>query len=234
MARSPRRAAAASAAALSAAAMRSASKPSSDADACYASLLSSPAYRAAPGHLGLARSHPSLLGRDDLAALLTPEAFLLDATHALAAAALCARQISGEWLRQMRCDPGRAAEFMDRVGPDVVWSYRVGRALYDAKDGRFDDALDAFARLAAERPCDPGPPLTAAGICYLADRLEEGNKWVSGIPETINMALWAKVADGDMSFLKRRILITLLRCVVADKHKGYYKDMVVAGDPSKE
>ena len=47
-------------------------------------LASSPP--SASGHLGLVRSRPGLLL--DLNSLFTPEAFLLDATHALAAAAL--------------------------------------------------------------------------------------------------------------------------------------------------
>nr|CAB3456249.1 unnamed protein product [Digitaria exilis] len=271
MSRNLRRAALAAssaAAALAAAAMPSASSPGSN-----ASLLSSSAYRAAPGHLGLARAHPSL-GRD-LAALLTPEAFLLDATHALAAAALCARPLPGDKLRLMRRVPRGAAvvaEHLAELRPESSWDLRLRMALAHAEDGRFDDALHALARLAAERPSDPGARLSAAGICYLVGRLEEGNQWVSEIPErvrwenkiylrnallaatlggavagggiegvvgwvafeAINIALWAKFTDGDMSFLKRSILSALLRHVFAHKqYKGYYKG-IVAGDPSKE
>ncbi|KAF8690626.1 hypothetical protein HU200_040997 [Digitaria exilis] len=269
MSRNLRRAvlAASAAAALAAAWMPSASSPGSN-----ASLLSSSAYRAAPGHLGLARAHPSL-GRD-LAALLTPDAFLLDATHALAAAALCARPFPGENLRLMRRDPRGAAvvaEHLAELRPESAWDLRLRLPLAHAEDGRFDDALQARARLAAERPSDPGARLSAAGICYLVGKLEEGNRWVSEIPESvrwknkmylrnallaatlggavaggiegvvgwvafeaINIVLWAKFADGDMFFLKRRILSALLRHVFADKqYKGYYKG-IVAGDPSKE
>ncbi|CAL5089725.1 unnamed protein product [Urochloa decumbens] len=161
----------AAAAALSAAAMRSASD-----DPTAGRLPPPPAYCAAPGHLGLARAHPSL------AALLTPESFLLDAAHALAAAALRAGPVvSAEAVRQFRRD-GRLEAAIAADGPEEAPRWRLAVALHDAEEGRFDDALGELARLAAERPSDARPRLAAAGICYLAGLPEEGSRWVSGIP----------------------------------------------------
>ncbi|TVU33937.1 hypothetical protein EJB05_15753, partial [Eragrostis curvula] len=51
----------------------------------FSGLFLASASPSAAGHLGLVRTRPALL---DLNRLLTPEAFLLDATHALGAAAL--------------------------------------------------------------------------------------------------------------------------------------------------
>jgi hypothetical protein len=52
--------------------------------------------------------------------------------------------------------------------------------------------------------------------------------------EDMDLALLAKFIDGDMTFLKRGILSSLLwRCVYVDKYKDYHKTMV-AGARSKE
>ncbi|TVU33939.1 hypothetical protein EJB05_15755, partial [Eragrostis curvula] len=115
-----------------------------------------------PGHLGLVRARPGLR---ELNALLAPEALLLDATHTLVAAAL-------------RLGPAAA----DTV---VVASRRLTETIVDAADGRFDDALGALTRIAAEHPEDPAPRLQAAALCYLLGRADEGDRWLAEIPEDV-------------------------------------------------
>ncbi|CAO2177127.1 unnamed protein product [Urochloa humidicola] len=131
------------------------------------------------GHLALVRSHPGLL---DLNSHFTPEAFLLDATHALGAAALRFQPFLGWKLRTLRDMAPELHAAAAAVGDDE--GAKVGRqfmALLDAEDGRFEDALDALARLAEERPYRPGPRLAAAGICDLLGRPDEGDRWLAGI-----------------------------------------------------
>ncbi|CAO2203650.1 unnamed protein product [Urochloa humidicola] len=131
------------------------------------------------GHLGLVRSHPSLL---DLNSQFTPEAFVLDATHALGAAALRFQPFLGGKLRALRDMAPQLQAAAVAAGDDE--GAKVGRqfiALLDAEDGRFEDALDALARLAGERPYRPGPRLADAGICDLLGRPDEGDRWLAGI-----------------------------------------------------
>ncbi|CAN6203565.1 unnamed protein product [Urochloa humidicola] len=238
---------AALAAALSAAAMRSASGDDRSAD-----FPPPPAYRAAPGHLGLAaRAHPSLV----LSALLTPEFFLLDAAHALAAAGLRAGPVvSAEAVRQFRRD-GRLAAAVAADGPEEARGWRFAVALHNAEEGRFDDALGELARLAAERPSEARPRLAAAGICYLggepvglrdplaaalggAPRAARGFEGLVGWTafEVVDMALSAKFLDGEINFFKMKFLTAVLwRSVFAGEYKDYHNAMVVAGAPlSKE
>ncbi|TVU39719.1 hypothetical protein EJB05_13157, partial [Eragrostis curvula] len=243
--------AAAAAVALSAAAVGDASDRSLSSS--FGLLSSSPAHAAATGHLGLTRSHPDLRGLD---ALLTSKAFLLDATHALACAALRDQPLSGEDIRVF-CHGDFASKLIAKA-----------EAEHGADEGRFDDALDALALIAAERPSDPRPRLSAAGICYLAGMMQEGNQWVSGIPEVIRHrrdnkrylrdgvlaaalggapgaiagfeglvgfaafeviegALWVNFLDGNISFLKMILLRALLwRALVAGKYKDYCQGKV--------
>ncbi|CAO2183817.1 unnamed protein product [Urochloa humidicola] len=131
------------------------------------------------GHLALVRSHSNLL---DLNSHFTPEAFLLDATHALGAAALRFQPFLGGKLRTLRDIAPKLHAAAAAAGDDE--GAKVGRqfmALLDADDGRFEDALDALARLAEERPYRPGPRLAAAGICDLLGRPDEGDRWLAGI-----------------------------------------------------
>jgi len=141
-------------------------------------LASSPP--SASSHLGLVRSRPGLLL--DLNSLFTPEAFLLDATHALAAAALREQPFLGWRARTLREMAPKlqaaAAAAGDHEGVKVE---RQFMALLDAEEGRFEDALDTLVRLAEERPYHPGPRLAAAGICDLLGRPDEGDRWLAGI-----------------------------------------------------
>ncbi|CAL4949410.1 unnamed protein product [Urochloa decumbens] len=140
-------------------------------------LASSPP--SASGHLGLVRSRPALL---DLNSLFIPEAFLLDATHALGAAALRFQPFLGGNLRALRDMAPQLQAAAAAAGDNE--GAKVGRqfmALLDAEDGRFEDALDTLARLAEERPYRPGPRLAAAGICDLLGRPDEGDRWLAGI-----------------------------------------------------
>ncbi|TVU39726.1 hypothetical protein EJB05_13164, partial [Eragrostis curvula] len=184
--------AAAAAVALSAAAMGGASDRSLSSS--FSLLSSSPAH--APGHLSLARNHPELRGLD---ALLTSKSFLLDATHALSAAALRSQPLSRQVVAKLRLeDVAKAflADMESKEGPDKALRLRIQVALVAAEDGRFDDALDALALIAAERPSDPRPRLSAAGICYLTGMVHEGNQWVSGIPEVIRQENKDCLRDG--------------------------------------
>jgi hypothetical protein len=136
----------ASAVTLSAAATRGASDPSS------VGLLSPAAYRATPGHLALARAHPSLGANLD--ALLTPEAFLLNAAHALAVATLRIRPVSTESICLFRRG--------GRGWAQRAWPFQFALVLHDTVDACFEDALNALACLVAECPSDPRPRLAAA------------------------------------------------------------------------
>jgi tetratricopeptide (TPR) repeat protein len=135
-----------------------------------------PAYTTAPGHLGLARDRRVLGG------LLTPEALFLDATHALAAGALSTKPFSGEMIRQLRDDARDIIAEEPDGKAEEVRELRLDLALVDAEDGRFEDALDALARLAAERPSDPRPRICASVISCFVGLVEEGEQWIAAIP----------------------------------------------------
>jgi tetratricopeptide (TPR) repeat protein len=141
----------------------------------------SSAYDAAKGHLGLARAHQK--GLPELNALLTPEAFLLDSAHALGAGAIRFSPLSGEQGRVMLDDAREAIESGGEV--EATQELRLKMALVYAEDGRFEDALDDLARLAAERQSDPRPRLCAAVISYLVGLHEEGGQWLVGVPEDV-------------------------------------------------
>ncbi|TVU33946.1 hypothetical protein EJB05_15762, partial [Eragrostis curvula] len=145
----------------------------------FSGLFLASASPSAAGHLGLVRARPALL---DLNRLLTPEAFLLDATHALGAAALRHKPFSGNHGRMLRSiAPGMRAE--EEARGDVVASVigRVFMALLDAEDGRLGEALDALQRLAMDRPTFAGPRICVAAICELLGRADEGDCWLAGI-----------------------------------------------------
>ncbi|RLM94159.1 hypothetical protein C2845_PM08G15380 [Panicum miliaceum] len=92
----------------------------------------------------------------DLDALLTREALLLDATHPVPEVLL----------------PGGPVE-------SILF------ALVDAEDGRFQDALDALARIAtgSPRPAGSSARLCAAAVCELLGRAEEADRWLASEPE---------------------------------------------------
>ncbi|CAL4956349.1 unnamed protein product [Urochloa decumbens] len=125
----------------------------------------------AAGHLGLTRARPGLR---DLDALLTREALLLDATHALVAAALRYKPHSGRVIQ-------RVPEALRPGGPEE----RILFALVDAEDGRFDDALDALARIAtgSPSPASNSSGLCAAAICEVLGRAEEAGRWLARDPD---------------------------------------------------
>ena len=141
------------------------------------------AYDTAPGHLGLARAHRGL---GELNSLLTPEALFLDATRALASGALSHKPFSGEMICQFH-DKVRGIIAKEGSGrkAEVARELRLNLAIVDAEDGRFDDALDALARLAAERPSDPRPRICASVISSFLGLPEEGKEWLEGIQDDI-------------------------------------------------
>ncbi|GJN12931.1 hypothetical protein PR202_ga31258 [Eleusine coracana subsp. coracana] len=131
-----------------------------------------------PGHLGLVRARPALR---DLNALLAPESFLLDATHAVGATALRIRPFTGRVARLLRdvTGPQIIAEAEAQGDAEDAEFEHIFMALVDAKDGRLEDAL---ARLATERP-GTRSRLVAASFCDLLGRVEDCDRWLASIPE---------------------------------------------------
>ena len=130
----------------------------------------------AAGHVGLARARPGL------GSLLTPEALLLDATHALGAAELRALPQTGRANRVLHdvvapADLAKAEALGDARAAAV---HRFLIVLSDVEDGRFDDALPALARLAAE---DHAARLCYAAVCDLIGRSDEGDRCLACFPE---------------------------------------------------
>ncbi|CAO2179672.1 unnamed protein product [Urochloa humidicola] len=135
----------------------------------------------AAGHLGLARERPGLR---DLDRLLTPEALLLDATHALGAAALRNQPQSGRANRLLHdlVAPMKLARAEAAGNAMAAVVQRVLMALLDVEDGRFPDALHALERHAAH--CRASR-VTAAAVCDALGRADECERWLSGIPTVL-------------------------------------------------
>ncbi|TVU33936.1 hypothetical protein EJB05_15752, partial [Eragrostis curvula] len=141
----------------------------------YSGLFLATSVPSGPGHLGLVRTRPALR---ELNALFAPEAFLLDATYALGAAALHARPSLGRAGCPTRDAEGNAEDAEIRG---------IFMAVVDAKDCRFEDALGAAARLASEHPDSPNPRLLAAAFCYLLRRNDECEQWLDSLPEDASL-----------------------------------------------
>ncbi|KAK3160952.1 hypothetical protein QOZ80_1BG0069230 [Eleusine coracana subsp. coracana] len=140
---------------------------------------------ATSAHLALVRAHPGL---HELNAMLTPGAFLLDATQALLAAALRHAPFYPGTLRGGR--DFLAAQILAADKDDdeeLEASARINMAILDARDGDLEYALEALARIAAERPGLDSPRLHifAAALCHLLGRPEEGRQWLrdAGVPD---------------------------------------------------
>ncbi|PUZ56373.1 hypothetical protein GQ55_5G292400 [Panicum hallii var. hallii] len=75
----------------------------------------------------------------------------------------------------------REALLLDPGGDE----HRILFALVDAEDGRFQDALDALARIAtgSPRPAGSSARLCAAAVCELLGRAEEADRWLANEPE---------------------------------------------------
>ena len=154
------------------------------------------------GHLGLGLARASPVLRDDL---LTPGAFLLDATHVLGAVALrrSPQTQTGAGNRMFWDDifPGELARAEAQGGAQAAEALRIFKALVDAQDCRLLDVLDALARLAAELPDSNSPRLCAAAVCDLLGRVDEGDRWLAGIHcpldhSFFNLALVAATLGG--------------------------------------
>ncbi|KAK8452879.1 hypothetical protein SEVIR_5G187501v4 [Setaria viridis] len=133
---------------------------------------------AATGHLALVRAHPGLR---ELGAMLTPASFFVDATQALLAGALRCAPLYPSTLRQGRdylTAQILSAESEGHAASEEAAMDRINMALLDARDGHLDDASDAIARLAAERPGDTTSRLYAAALCHVLGRHEEGTRWL--------------------------------------------------------
>ncbi|KAG2589132.1 hypothetical protein PVAP13_5NG226048 [Panicum virgatum] len=97
--------------------------------------------------------------------------------------------------------PGELARAEAQGGAQAAEALRIFKALVDAQDGRLLDALDALARLAAERPDSNSPRLCAAAVCDLLGRVDEGDRWLAGIHcpldhSFFNLALVAATLGG--------------------------------------
>lgn len=131
---------------------------------------------AATGHLALVRAHPELR---DLNALLTPRSFLIDATQAFLAAALRFVPSLPAELRLLRATVSSKILSAEAKGDaEAANDGRLQLAAHDARDGRLEDALAAFA----QQPNDPVSPLMAAVLCHMLGRSEEEARWVRLVP----------------------------------------------------
>ncbi|CAL4905899.1 unnamed protein product [Urochloa decumbens] len=140
--------------------------------------LASPSPSAA-GHLGLVRALP---GVGDLKAIITPEALLLDAAHALGAAALRQPPSIGAAARAIRdLAPEVYAKAEAAGDTETAKAGRFYLALLDAEEGRFEDALDDLALQAAADPDRAAPRLGAAALCEVLGRADEAERWASCI-----------------------------------------------------
>nr|TKW14775.1 hypothetical protein SEVIR_5G189000v2 [Setaria viridis] len=130
----------------------------------------------AAGHVGLVRARPGL-GR-----MLTPEALLLDATHALGAAELRDLPHTGRANRELHdvITPADLARAEARGDAKAATVHRLLIVLLDVEDGLFDDALPALARLAGE---SYSPRLCYAAICDLIGRTDEADRCLACFPE---------------------------------------------------
>nr|TKW14773.1 hypothetical protein SEVIR_5G188800v2 [Setaria viridis] len=193
----------------------------------YTGLLPAFSILSARGHLSLTRARPGLR---KLNALLTPEAFLLDAAHALGTAALRHRPISGRLTRMFR-----------DLAPKLIAKSSVEDA------DRAEAALNALAQIAAESPRCTSTLVSAAAICDLIGLVNEGDEWITKLEPTeastiparaptirtsspclrmLNDALRERVHDGDMSVFKKVLIGELLKRMVKRK----YKDLALKRD----
>ncbi|CAO2203652.1 unnamed protein product [Urochloa humidicola] len=143
----------------------------------FSGLFLASASRSAAGHLGLARASATPALHD----LLSPGAFLLDATHALGAVALRGCPHTAECIRHFQNSifPEELAMAEAQGDAKAAEAVRVFRALIEAKDGRCQSALDDLARLAAERPDRYSAPHCAAAFCDLLGRADEADRWLA-------------------------------------------------------
>ncbi|TVU33945.1 hypothetical protein EJB05_15761 [Eragrostis curvula] len=130
----------------------------------YSGLYLASSLQPAAGHLGLVRARPGL-------------------------ADLHVRPMCGAKTRFHR--DATAKEISEAEAKGDTLSVEVGRiltALVDLEDGRFEDALDALSRLAAEShgAVPSVARLCAAAACYQLGRVEEGDQWLASIPEDID------------------------------------------------
>ncbi|KAF8670769.1 hypothetical protein HU200_050437 [Digitaria exilis] len=144
----------------------------------FSGLFLASASPSAAGHLGLARARPGL------GDVLTPEALLLDATHALGAAVLRDQPRTGQANRVFHdlIAPAELARAEASGNAKAAEVQHVLMALLDVEDGRLQDGLHALARRAADYPAWGVSSVCAAAVCDMLGRADEGDRWLSGIP----------------------------------------------------
>ncbi|KAK3164469.1 hypothetical protein QOZ80_1AG0019090 [Eleusine coracana subsp. coracana] len=143
----------------------------------YSGLYLASAFPSAAGHLGFVRARPGLA---DLKPLLTPEAFLFDATHALGAAALRIGPISNAYRDDVAKRISEDEAKGDMYGVEIR---RLVMDLIDLEDGRFEDALEAYSGLAAKDHGSDAARLSAASVCYQLGRVDEGDRWLEELED---------------------------------------------------
>ncbi|PVH38609.1 hypothetical protein PAHAL_5G300700 [Panicum hallii] len=150
------------------------------------------------GHTALVRAHPGLR---ELNTMLTPASFLVDATQTLLGAALRITPFCPKSLRLVR--DFLTAEILsaesesegpaDAAAEQAVLA-RMHMALFDARDGRLDDALDAMSRLAAEHSGSTLAHLYATALCHVLGRHQDGARWLHDAAVPILSRLEHKIA----------------------------------------
>ncbi|PUZ56372.1 hypothetical protein GQ55_5G292300 [Panicum hallii var. hallii] len=208
----------------------------------FTGLFLAPSPPSASDHLGLVRSRPGLL---DLNSLFTPEAFLLDATHALAAAALRHQPFLGWRARTLPEAAGGCGGPRGRPGWAPVHGppRRGGRPLREcARRPGAPRRGTPPPRPAPRRRRDLRPARTARRGRPLAGRITGdqplredilyrnavlaatlgGRQTPSRAPRA---RLWGTAFDGDMSVIKKVLVTVLLNCLVKTKLN---KDAVVS------
>ncbi|KAL6608056.1 hypothetical protein ACP70R_041119 [Stipagrostis hirtigluma subsp. patula] len=149
----------------------------------FSGVLLASSLPSAAGHLGLVRARPGLR---DLNALLNPEAFLLDATHALGAVALRHQPFSGGVIRQLRGFTPQLHAQAEAAGDyETAHASRLFMAMADAEEGRFDDCLGTLALLVGANPGNPFPRICAAAVYDLLTRVDDSDRWLAGVPEAL-------------------------------------------------
>lgn len=136
--------------------------------------------------------------------MLTPEALLLDATHALGAAVLRDQPHTGQANRVFHdlIAPAELARAEARGDARAAEVQHILIALLDVEDGRFHDGLHALARRAADCPAWATSSVCAAVVCDMLERADECDRWLSRIP-------WVSRPREDMFFHAGVVTATL-------------------------
>uniref|UniRef100_A0A0E0JJP9 Uncharacterized protein n=1 Tax=Oryza punctata TaxID=4537 RepID=A0A0E0JJP9_ORYPU len=124
------------------------------------------------GQLGLVRAHPGM--RELNEALTSREAFFLDAAYALAAVPACRPTPAGGFTASAGESSGDS---------NAVLSSQYQRIVMDAREGRFDEALEDAFRLSRDHPDDVVLRITAGALSCLHGRSGTGLEWMNSVAD---------------------------------------------------